>query len=138
MENLNDDIGSDYSSQYEEFAVQYGAEDGFQDEEVAMGMGAIFEGYYGAVDDIFETLQARMQQHEAKATDLLDRVADVENAIKDEQESAEMKKCALFSQLRALKEDLDALLHNIQDSTMGSFRQQRTGGISNSMQEEEV
>ena len=59
-----------------------------------------------------------MERHESSAQSLLYQVQLVDEQIKIEQANADNKKDDLFGQLSHLKESIQDLMRNIQDSTM--------------------
>ena len=59
-----------------------------------------------------------MERHESSAQSLLYQVQLVDEQIKIEQANADNKKEDLFGQLTLLKDSIQDLMRNIQDSTM--------------------
>ena len=59
-----------------------------------------------------------MDRHESSAQSLLYQVQLVDEQIKIEQANADNKKDDLFGQLAQLKDSIQDLMRNIQDSTM--------------------
>ena len=134
---------SDYSSFDEE-----GYNNSETEEVNPLSMGDIFESFYRGIDDIFERLQAsdsfcqphvpdgrllpsftsfsffkiwpkaNMDRHESSAQSLLYQVQLVDEQIKIEQGNADNKKEDLFGQLAHLKDSIQDLMRNIQDSSM--------------------